>query len=425
MACQGAVALGVGNQAGAARGVARGRGYSTPPEGALVAVAAARVQATEAGLRADATEARAASETRATQAEALASVAQTTAAAAQQVAGVQVAAAEQVFRARSEAAEREMATLAGAADVRSTSSAAVNEARADARIAQAEAAVHVAVSAAQSGVQAAQSAAEMQAEMASLRAQLELERRTAALAEAEARKARAAATGDGDALLGVRRVVVPPSGNDGSLLAGGEAPMSEPGSRAEGLTRGGLTALDVDAWWALMPAELAVVAASHREHYRPLLEARSGAALRPQAHEAAARIREIADLLTAIPGLQTLEDAEDLLVSWAKASVARLEVLREGVAGGGWTSAQAMEDAYFVAPTVPEFLKPMWKHRRSGTAQHQQQQQQQPPPSPRQQQQQQQQQQHRRQQQQRPAQNPPQQQQQQQRQQQGRRSRPH
>ena len=57
---------------------------------------------------------------------------------------------------------------------------------------------------------------------------------------------------------------------------------------------------------------------------------------------------------------RALEDAERLLADLAKANVARLEVLREGVTGGGWMSAQEMEDAHFVAPAVPPFLRAMW-----------------------------------------------------------------
>ena len=401
--------------------MAYGRGYGTPPEGAVLAVAAARVQATEAGLRAEATEARASSEVRATHAEARANVAESTAAAAQQVAGIRAEAAErtadtrasareEMARAHNEAAAREMAAQVGAAEVRVASAAAVHEARADLRVAQAESTAQAAVSAAESEARALLRASEMERELAALRAQLELERRTAALEATATRRATTHAPGGADELLELRRTVAQererreleaelkqlraPAGNGSGLPAGGEAPTSEPDSYgARGLTQGGLAALDVGAWWALPPAELAVVGASHREHYRSLLEARSGAALRPQAHEAAARVRELGELLAALPGLQTLEDAEELLTAWAKASVARLEVLREGIVGGGWTSAQAMEDAYFVAPTVPEYLQPMWKFRRSGTTQQQQQQQQQQKQQPQQQQQQQQQQQ--------------------------------
>lgn len=150
---------------------------------------------------------------------------------------------------------------------------------------------------------------------------------------------------------------------------------SEPELEAQDAAFGGLAALDVDSWWTLQPSGLVAVGAGLREHYRHLMESRSGAALRPQAHEAVARVAELGRFLRAMSGFRSQEDAEDMLTSWAKASIVRLEVLREGVTGGGWASAQAMEDAFFQEPEVPEYLQPSWKHRKGQTQPHQQQQQ--------------------------------------------------
>ena len=91
--------------AGSGRSVSYGRGYGPPPD-ALLQIAAARVQATEAGLRADVADVRASSEIRASQAEARAGIAEKAAESAERCADTRASAREEVSRAQSEAAAR-------------------------------------------------------------------------------------------------------------------------------------------------------------------------------------------------------------------------------------------------------------------------------------------------------------------------------
>ena len=151
-------------------------------------------------------------------------------------------------------------------------------------------------------------------------------------------------------------------------IASLQARGNEPGLRGEGLgqepptgrtgyggspsyVRTGVGALNVPEWFGASASDLAMVHLQQERLYEGVL-----ASGRAQAREAKHLLRLLGLLTGGIPHLQTLDDAEDLLAEIGKATVGRLEVLREGTVTGSWESAQRMEEALFVTPQLPSFL---------------------------------------------------------------------
>ena len=83
------------------------------------------------------------------------------------------------------------------------------------------------------------------------------------------------------------------------LVAGNEGPPATGGGGGDdaqpemGPLMGGLSSIDVDAWWG------------GGEHCRELLEAKAGTNPRPQAHEAQARLRELGMLMSRLPAVES------------------------------------------------------------------------------------------------------------------------
>ena len=193
-------------------------------------------------------------------------------------------------------------------------------------------------------------------ELQALREQVVVEREAAAL-----RKELQELQGNGRSPLVGR-------GAAGCDEADSESGAGEAG--AGGVLAGGLSSLDVDAWVGQSPQTLAIIHGQQRAWYAGLCSVRQGAALRPQAHEAESRLRDLNTITTALPFLSTPKDSEEVLLRLAKDAIARLEVLREGVLGSGWASAEAMEEEHFGAPRVPHFLQGMMRKKGKGSGSH-------------------------------------------------------
>ena len=351
-----------------------GRGQATPTN-EMAFVAQAAMAAHSAETRAMATEVVAAGDRRALVAEGNSAIAATQSMAAQAITHAQ--AGREVDSAWAQAGAAVTQAQAGREvdSVRAQAGLAVTQAQAGRDVDAARNQAGILVNEAEAKAKLAKLEARHHAEVSALQAQLELEKRTARLSPTKATSVPnpvSSSYANSGELANLRQRVREETEKAEleaqlrRLVAGNEGPPATGGGGGDdaqpemGPLMGGLSSIDVDAWWGGGADVLPLVHVHQREHYRELLEAKAGTNPRPQAHEAQARLRELGMLMSRLPAVESLEDAERLLADLAKANVARLEVLREGVTGGGWTSAQEMEDAHFVAPAVPPFLRAMW-----------------------------------------------------------------
>ena len=367
--------------AGAGRGQPQLAPQSAVDNTVLVAQAAIAAHTAEAHTRA--TEAAAAGEIRALYAEGNAAIAATNSAASQAVTYAQAGREIETVRAQAGVAVTQAMAGREVDHARAQAGVAVTEAQAGRQVDAARAQCGLMVNEAEAAVRTAQLEAKHEKELAGLRAQLELERRTAKLTAPAPAPApsplpaptQAQAPGiEEEDLASLRRQIRHEeekrvlqdqllnlrTGNDGAHLTGGVGSDHQLEEITRGPLMGGLASIDVDAWWEGSAEHLSLVHVHQREHYRELVEAKAGAHARPQAHEAHARLRELGTVMARLPSIDNLEEAERLIRDMVKENIARLEILREGVTGGGWTAAQEMEDAHFVAPSVPPFLRKMW-----------------------------------------------------------------